>query len=111
MWSWIQAPQIWWGIFVLIDVGYLNSPETTAASLDSNGWLHTGDLGYVDTNGYLFIVDRLKEMIKYNAHQVCRLHNFISTPPSIPTIQRDYDKNRQYQGTKIINIHLPKTTE
>lgn len=50
--------------------GYLNNPETTAASLDSEKWLHTGDLGYVDTNGYLFIVDRLKEMIKYKAHQV-----------------------------------------
>jgi long-subunit acyl-CoA synthetase (AMP-forming) len=52
--------------------GYLNNPETTAASLDSEKWLHTGDLGYVDTNGYLFIVDRLKEMIKYKAHQVYR---------------------------------------
>lgn len=51
--------------------GYLNNPETTAASLDSEKWLHTGDLGYMDANGYLFIVDRLKEMIKYKAHQVC----------------------------------------
>lgn len=100
MWIWIQAPQIWWKICILIDAGYLNSPETTAATLDSDAWLHTGDLGYVDTNGYLFIVDRLKEMIKYNAHQVCKLHNFISTPPSIPTIQRDCDKTGNIRAPK-----------
>lgn len=67
MWSWIQLTTC----FFIIDAGYLNNPETTAASLDSEAWLHTGDLGYVDTHGYLFIVDRLKEMIKFNAHQVC----------------------------------------
>lgn len=50
--------------------GYLNNPEQTSATLDSEGWLHTGDLGYMDNNGYLYIVDRLKEMIKYKAHQV-----------------------------------------
>lgn len=50
--------------------GYLNNPEQTAATVDSEGWMHTGDLGYVDTRGYLYIVDRLKEMIKYKAHQV-----------------------------------------
>jgi len=50
--------------------GYLNNPEQTSSTIDSEGWMHTGDMGYVDTHGYLYIVDRLKEMIKYKAHQV-----------------------------------------
>ena len=50
--------------------GYLNQPAATAAMLEPDGWLHTGDIGMVDQDGYLFIVDRLKELIKYKAFQV-----------------------------------------
>ncbi len=65
--------------------GYLNNPEVTAATKDSQGWLHTGDLGYVDTNGLLFIVDRLKEIIKYKANQVApgELESIMLTHPNI----------------------------
>ncbi|MGU1062119.1 acyl-CoA synthetase [Pseudomonas aeruginosa] len=42
--------------------GYLNMPEATAETL-RNGWMHTGDMGYMDDDGYVFIVDRLKDMI------------------------------------------------
>jgi acyl-CoA synthetase (AMP-forming)/AMP-acid ligase II len=50
--------------------GYLNDPEATAATLDSEGWIHSGDIGYADEDGYFYIVDRLKELIKYKAYQV-----------------------------------------
>lgn len=50
--------------------GYLGRPEATAQMLDAGGWLRTGDLGRVDPGGHLFIVDRLKELIKVNAIQV-----------------------------------------
>ncbi len=50
--------------------GYLNNPDATAAALDSEGWLRTGDVGYVDEDGYFYIVDRIKEMIKYKGWQV-----------------------------------------
>jgi acyl-CoA synthetase (AMP-forming)/AMP-acid ligase II len=50
--------------------GYRNRPGETAQMLDADGWLHTGDVGYVDEDGYVFIVDRVKELIKYKGHQV-----------------------------------------
>ena len=43
--------------------GYWNHPEATAACIDEGGWLHTGDVGYVDTDGFLVITDRLKDII------------------------------------------------
>lgn len=44
-------------------VGYNNNPEATAAAIDSEGWLHTGDLGRMDSRGFLKITGRVKEMI------------------------------------------------
>ena len=50
--------------------GYLNNAEATARTIDAEGWLHTGDIGDADEDGYSTIVDRLKELIKYNGYQV-----------------------------------------
>jgi acyl-CoA synthetase (AMP-forming)/AMP-acid ligase II len=50
--------------------GYLNRPDATAATIDSESWLHTGDIGYADADGHFFIVDRAKELIKYKGFQV-----------------------------------------
>lgn len=50
--------------------GYLDQPEATASILDQGGWLHTGDVGRVDADGYLYVVDRVKELINYKGYQV-----------------------------------------
>ncbi|XP_054796052.1 probable CoA ligase CCL5 [Prosopis cineraria] len=50
--------------------GYFSNEEATTSTLDSEGWLRTGDICYIDGDGYIFIVDRLKELIKYKGYQV-----------------------------------------
>ena len=53
-----------------IMVGYLGNDEATAATLDADGFLHTGDIATVSAEGFVTIVDRLKELIKYKGYQV-----------------------------------------
>ncbi|MCP4071711.1 MAG: 4-coumarate--CoA ligase family protein [Hyphomicrobiales bacterium] len=59
---WIKGPQVM--------KGYLDNPQATARMIDSEGWLRTGDVGYFDKDQYLYIVDRVKELIKYKGFQV-----------------------------------------
>ncbi|MER7051803.1 MULTISPECIES: 4-coumarate--CoA ligase family protein [unclassified Streptomyces] len=65
--------------------GYLGRPDATAAIIDEDGWLHTGDVGHVDGRGWLFVVDRVKELIKYKGFQVApaELEALLLTHPGI----------------------------
>ena len=66
-------------------LGYLNNQAATDATIDRDGWLHTGDIGHIDADGHLFIVDRLKELIKYKGFQVppAELEALLLTHPAI----------------------------
>ena len=66
-------------------LGYLNNKAATESMLEPNGWLHTGDIGHIDEDGHLFVVDRLKELIKYKGFQVppAELEALLLTHPAV----------------------------
>ncbi|MGI8588857.1 MAG: 4-coumarate--CoA ligase family protein [Chloroflexia bacterium] len=74
---WIRGPQVM--------KGYLNRPDATAAMIDADGFLHSGDMAYADEDGYFYIVDRLKELIKYKGLQVApaELEALLCSHPSV----------------------------
>jgi long-chain acyl-CoA synthetase len=79
----IRAPQLM--------AGYWNDPEETAATVrahDGERWLHTGDLGYLDDDGYLFIVDRIKDLIKTHGYQVWprEIEEVLATHPAVAEV-------------------------
>ncbi len=74
---WYRGPQVM--------KGYLNRPAETAGAITLDGWLRTGDIGRIDDRGYLYVVDRLKELIKYKGFQVApaELEALLLTHPGV----------------------------
>ena len=74
---WVRGPQVM--------KGYLNNDEATAATIDADGFLHTGDVAHFDSDGHVYIVDRIKELIKYKGFQVppAELEGLLLTHPAV----------------------------
>ena len=74
---WVRGPQVM--------KGYLNNAEATEATIDADGWLHTGDVAVIDEDGHMTVVDRVKELIKYNGFQVppAELEALLITHPAV----------------------------
>lgn len=77
---WFHGPQAF--------KGYLNQPEPTRATITRDGWVQTGDIGFIDADGYLFITDRLKELIKVKGFQVApaELEALLATHPAVADV-------------------------
>jgi long-chain acyl-CoA synthetase len=73
---------------VQVCAGYWNRPEETAAAIDEDGWLHTGDAGYLDGEGFLFLTDRIKDMIVSGAENVypIEVENVLSEHPDVADV-------------------------
>ncbi|KAK3925754.1 putative 4-coumarate--CoA ligase 3 [Frankliniella fusca] len=69
----------------MVTRGYLGNAEATAEAFDADGWLRSGDLGFVDEDGYYYVVERLKDVLKYNGHQVSpsELEALLITHPAV----------------------------
>ncbi len=74
---WVRGPQVM--------KGYLNNEQATSLTIDDEGWLRTGDIGHVDDDSHVFVVDRLKELIKYKGFQVApaELEAVLLTHPDV----------------------------
>ncbi|KAJ2704621.1 hypothetical protein FB645_003118 [Coemansia sp. IMI 203386] len=82
-----------------IMLGYLNNPEETQRAIDEDGFFHTGDIGYIDQNQFVFITDRKKELIKYNGFQVApaELEGILMQHPEVRdcAVVGVFDEHRQ----------------
>jgi 4-coumarate--CoA ligase len=77
---WVRGP--------MVMKGYLNNEQATRETIDDEGWLHTGDVAIIDDHGHYSIVDRIKELIKYNGFQVppAELEGLLITHPAIADV-------------------------
>lgn len=77
---WFRGPQVF--------TGYLHNPEASSATIIDDGWVRTGDIGYFDADGFLYITDRLKELIKVKGFQVApaELEALLFTHPGVADV-------------------------
>jgi acyl-CoA synthetase (AMP-forming)/AMP-acid ligase II len=104
---WIRGPQVM--------LGYLNRPDETRATIDEDGWLHTGDIGHADADGDFFVVDRLKELIKYKGCQVppAELESVLLSHPAVAdaAVVAQQDEEAGEIPRAFVVLKMPATAE
>lgn len=90
-------------------LGYWNSPEATAASIDAGGWMHSGDLATMDDAGYVNIVGRLKDLIIRGGENISprEIEEFLLTHPAVSQAQVIGVPSAKY-GEEVMAWVLPK---
>lgn len=100
---WVKGPNVF--------KGYLNNEAATKNAFTEDGWFKTGDIGYQDKDGNVFITDRLKELIKYNAFQVApaELEGVLMSHPKIADVAviGIYDRQRETEVPRAYIVTAP----
>jgi acyl-CoA synthetase (AMP-forming)/AMP-acid ligase II len=95
--------------------GYLGDPEATAATIDADGWVHTGDIVTFDTDGWFYVTDRIKELIKYKGYQVApaELEKVLLTHPAVAdaAVVRSPDETAGEVPKAFVVLRAAATTE
>lgn len=88
--------------------GYYNKPEETKKAIDSDGFMHTGDVGVIDEEGYIKIVDRTKDMIIVGGYKVfsSKVEDIISKHPAIDTMALIGVPNPDRPGSEIVKAFV-----
>ncbi|NMC07889.1 MAG: long-chain fatty acid--CoA ligase [Candidatus Lokiarchaeota archaeon] len=88
--------------------GYLNKPEETANAIDVDGFVHTGDVGVMDEDGYIKIVDRTKDMINVGGYKVfsAKVENVLSEHPAVDLIALIGVPNPERPGSEIVKAYV-----
>ena len=97
---WVAGP--------LVMPGYFNKPEETEKAIDKDGYMHTGDIGIMDEDGFIRIVDRKKDMIIVGGYKVfsAKIENVLSKHPAVGMIALIGTPNPDRPGSEIVKAYI-----
>ena len=95
--------------------GYLGDPGATAATIDAGGWVHTGDIVTADHDGWFYVADRVKELIKYKGYQVApaELEAVLLTHPAVAdaAVVRKHDAQAGEVPKAFVVLNAPASAQ